>query len=77
MNSLANTANLHLQIWRPTVDPNTFTLVWDKRVKVVLSYSTGALYVVSFQLHLTIQNTQLDLILKLKCLKQSLRNVNN
>ena len=53
MNSLTNTANVHLQIWRPTMNPNTFILVWDKRVKVVLTYSTGALYVVSSQPYIT------------------------
>jgi hypothetical protein len=49
---IAQTANIHLQIWRPTIVSLQYTLVWDLRVSVSLSYSLGALYTVS-QLGLT------------------------
>lgn len=44
---IAQTANIHLQIWRPTVVSLQYTLVWDLRVSVSLAYPLGALYTVS------------------------------
>ena len=45
---LASVANIRLQIWRPTgVTGFSFTLVWDLRVTVSLTYTPGALYTVS------------------------------
>ena len=45
---LAPVANIRLQIWRPTeLTTYSFTLAWDLRVTVSLTYTRGALYTVS------------------------------
>lgn len=51
---LAQTTFIHLQIWRPTTIANMYTLVWDLRSRVVLTYPAGALYTVRSHLLSTV-----------------------